>query len=88
MFNILALLAGIGYGYTNPGKGEKATLLKRGAILGVVVALALTFLKLVFTGIPGPIQAAIITTFSVIFFTIYFIAGVFIGDWLEQKTKK
>lgn len=87
MFSIFAFLIGIGYGYTNFSEA-KGVRVKRSVIAGVFAALVLSFLEFAFTGFPGPMETVVILIIFSVFFIIYFVVGVFIGDLLARKSGK
>ncbi len=86
---ILALVAGIIYGYLKTGKEDRTALFKNGFLLGVVVAVIIAGLVLI-SGISSMlifVSSSIMIVLSIVLLTVLFIAGTFIGDWLEAKFK-
>lgn len=86
--DLLAFIAGVGYGYTNPGKEDRGNLLKKGLRIGVGVGIVFTVLNLFVNGLPGPVATLTVSIIGIGFLTVWFIAGTIIGDVLEHKIKK
>ncbi len=87
--DVLALVAGLVYGYVNPGNEHKTALLKKGARVGLGIGVVLSLLNFLFGG--GILRAAATVPWAIIaivYLTIMFIGGAFIGDWLEVRFKK
>jgi hypothetical protein len=86
--DILALIVGAVYGYVSPGKEDKMKILKNGAKWGIIIGVVLAVLNLVLGGgillAGGTILGTII---AVVYLTIFFVIGAFIGDFLEGKLK-
>lgn len=86
-----AVIIGIIYGYIKPGKEDRRALLKKGIIIGIILALILTVLGLLFSGAKLFLLTSVIGVvmfIEVLIMVILFIVGTLIGDWLEEKTKK
>lgn len=86
---LLSLIAGIIYGYLKPGKEDKTLLFKRGFLLGIAVAVIIAGLVLI-AGISSLlifVSSSIAIVLSIVLLTVMFIAGTFIGDWLEANFK-
>lgn len=87
--DILALVIGAIYGYISPGKEDKMALLKKGLMVGVVLGVILAVVNLLAGGglllAGGTIIGSVI---AIVYLTIFFIIGAFIGDFLEGKLKK
>jgi quinol-cytochrome oxidoreductase complex cytochrome b subunit len=84
MWGFLIFLIGIAYGWLSPGKEDKSTLFKKGALWGIVAAIAIAIIGFVTgynpigladNGIVGNIIAAVVLALA-------FIIGVWIGDML------
>jgi Mg/Co/Ni transporter MgtE len=88
VFDLLAFVAGIIYGYVNPGKEEKGKLLKKGLKIGVGVGIVFAVLNLFVGGFMSFGATLIGSIIGIGFLTLIFIAGTIIGDWLEHKIKK
>jgi hypothetical protein len=87
--DVLAIVVGAIYGYVKPGKEQKAELLKKGAKFGIILGVILSLLNLVLGGGIILASATIIgTLIGIVYLTIMFIIGTFIGDFLEEKIKK
>ncbi|MDI6903347.1 MAG: hypothetical protein QMC77_06400 [Methanocellales archaeon] len=76
VLELLVGVAGLIYGYVKPGKEDKMALLKKGSMIGLAL------------GVIFSITTIVGVLISVIYLTIIFIVGTFIGDWLEIKLKK
>jgi hypothetical protein len=91
-FELLILIIGIAFGYLRKGKEDFRGLLKTGAIIGIVLAVLFGLVAFLFA--PGAIglglglAGGIGIFIGVILLVIIFLAGVFIGDWLEGMQKK
>ena len=84
---VLSLIAGIIYGYLKTGKEDRIALFKKGFFLGIVVAVLIAGLVLI-SGISSMaifVSSSIMIVLGIVFLTVLFIAGTFIGDWLEAK---
>lgn len=87
--DLISLLAGAAYGYLKHGKEDKKALLKTGALIGVVLGAVVSLLNLLAGG--GLLLAgatAVGAVIAIVYLTVMFIIGVWIGDWLEAKLKK
>lgn len=87
--DLISLLAGAAYGYIKPGKEEKKVILKKGALIGAALGVVLSLANLLTGG--GVLMAAatgVGIIVAIVYLTALFIAGVWIGDWLEAKVKK
>jgi len=91
-FELLILVIGIAYGFLYPGKEDKWGLLKTGAIIGIVLGILFGLIALFFA--PGAIGlgvgmvGGIYIFIGIITLVIIFIAGVFIGDFIQGALKK
>jgi len=87
--DVLALVIGIVYGYAKPGKTEKMELLKKGAIYGAVLGVVLSVLNFLTKGKILAAPATILfTVIAIVYLTVFFVIGAWIGDFLEEKLKK
>jgi len=84
---ILIFIIGIIYGYMKPGKEDRATLLKKGVVIGIILGAIMVVLGL-FGGkgilLLGSLVGAVVFI-EVIILAILFIIGTYIGDMLERK---
>ncbi len=92
MIVLIVFLLGLAYGYFNPGREDKSLILKKGAYYGVLIGIVLGVLSFLFGGslLFAPFRAlgVLIGVFlTIIYYTIVFIAGTYIGDWLEEIRK-
>lgn len=87
---ILIMVIGIIYGYMKPGKEDRSALLKKGVVIGIVLAAIMVILGLIvgkgmllLGGVAG-----VAVFIEVIILAVLFIAGTYIGDMLERKFVK
>ncbi len=89
LFEILAIVIGAVYGYLKPGKEDRKALFKRGLLIGAILAFVFVGLGMLagkgFLLLGG--VAGVLVFIEVIILAVLFIAGTFIGDWLEEKSK-
>lgn len=89
MIGWLAFFGGIAYGYFSPGRSDLKTMLKKGLIYGLVVALLLAVIGYLtgfsILGFGDRIVGNIIGAIVVV---LLFIAGVWLGDWLEHRKER
>lgn len=86
--DLLAFIAGIIYGYVNPGKEAKGKILKKGLKIGVLIGIVFAVLNLFVGGFMTFGATLIGSIIGIGFLTLMFVAGTIIGDWLEEKIKK
>jgi hypothetical protein len=87
--SVLALIFGVIYGYMSPGKEDKMKILKNGLKWGLIIGIVLGVLNLLLGGGFLLSGAGIVgTVIAVVYLTIFFIIGAFIGDFLEGLLKK
>ncbi len=85
----ISLLAGVAYGYLKPGKEEKKTLLKKGALIGVALGAVLSILSFFLGwGLVFATARALGVIIAIVYLTAFFVVGTMVGDWLEAKFKK
>ena len=93
IFEILIIVIGIAYGYLKPGKEDRKVMLKKGLIIGLILAVIFAALGILI-GKGGSMMfiggsvVGIMSFISVLILTVFFIIGTFIGDWLEENLKK
>lgn len=89
LLETLTFVLGIIYGYVSPGKENRNALLRKGLIIGIVLAIILVALGLFagFAGITIMTLTGVLVFVEVVILTVLFIAGTWIGDWLEGKSK-
>lgn len=88
-WGLVVFLVGILYGYLKPGRQDKVKLLKTGFVVGVVLAVLFALVGSVADANPLGLGAGILATIlGVLFLTVLFIIGVWIGDWLEGAPKR
>jgi len=89
LFEIVTIAIGVAYGYLKPGKEDRKALLKKGLIIGAILALVFVGLGLIagrgYMMLGG--LAGALVFIEVIILALLFIVGTFIGDWLEEKYK-
>lgn len=84
---ILIILIGIIYGYMRPGKEDRSTLLKKGAIIGIILGAIMVVLGVIGGReilLLGSLVGAVVFI-EVIILAVLFIIGTYIGDMLERK---
>lgn len=87
VFELIVVVFGVVYGYAKPGKQSKWQIFKTGILVGLLLALLFAVLggllgfQSVTAGFVGTGFFSILI--SVIWLTILFIVGVWIGDILE-----
>jgi|Deesub1362B_J571_1020462.scaffolds.fasta_scaffold04338_5 Mg/Co/Ni transporter MgtE len=86
--DLLVFIAGVVYGYVSPGKEDKMKLLKKGLKIGVITGIVFGLLSFFMGGFLffGATLIGFIIVIAI--YTIIFIAGTIIGDFLETKLKK
>ncbi len=87
-FDLLVFIVGVIYGYISPGKEDKMKLLKKGLKIGVITGIIFGLLGFFMGGFLffGATLIGFIIVIAI--YTIIFIAGTIIGDFLESKIKK
>lgn len=91
-FETLTFIFGIAFGFFHQGKEDYLDLLRNGAITGTILAIILVLISIyIIPGIIG-MDIGFLGVFGIfieiILFVIIFIAGAFIGDWVEGVVKK
>jgi hypothetical protein len=92
-FEMLNFIIGIAFGFFHRGKEDRLGILRNGAIIGIVLGIIFVIVSTMFL-VPGSISVNVgfLGVFSIfieiILFVIIFIAGTFLGDWLEGLRKK
>lgn len=89
---IITLFIGIAYGFFNPGREDRKTILKKGAYFGIIIGLLFALVVSVFEAKPGTATMTALGTLFLVFMTIIsltiiFIAGTWIGDLIKRKRK-
>jgi len=88
-FDVLVFLVGVVYGYLSPGKEDKLKLLSKGLRIGIIAGLVFGIITLLTGGGLFFFGASMIGLLVVILiYTVIFIAGTIVGDFLESKLKK
>ena len=88
IFEILAFIIGLVYGYVKPGKEQRWELLKKGVLYGIILGVIFGLIGLFVGGAVLFAVSAIGIFIEVVFLVILFIIGTFIGDVLEAQFKK
>lgn len=86
--DVLAFIAGMIYGYVNPGKESKGKMLRKGLRIGVLIGIVFAVLSMFIGGFLAFGATLLGTIIGIGFLTVIFVAGTIIGDWLEEKVKK
>lgn len=84
----VTIVIGILYGYFKPGKEDRMALLKKGALIGIIIAIILVALGGLLSKGKMLLAGGFVGVFvfiQVIILAVLFILGTFIGDWLEEK---
>jgi len=92
MLDVIALIAGILYGYSNPGSEDRVHLLKKGVAIGLVLGFVITvFASFIGLAMVGPVIGAtagivggISVIIGVVYLTVIFVIGTLIGDFIEN----
>jgi len=91
-FELLNFIIGIAFGFFHHGKEDLSGILKNGAIIGIVLGIIFVLLSALLVPEGISISVGFLGVFGIfiqiIIFVIIFIAGAFIGDWLEGILKK
>jgi Mg/Co/Ni transporter MgtE len=88
VLDLLVFIAGIAYGYINPGKESRGKLLKKGLRIGIVLGAFLAILNLLIGGIMAFGATLIGTVVGIALLTVIFVGGTIVGDWFEERFKK
>lgn len=88
IFEILAFVIGLIYGYAKPGKENRWELFKKGVMFGVILGIIFGLIGFFVGGLLLFAVSAIGIFIEVVFLVIIFIIGTFIGDILEAAVKK
>ncbi len=88
--DLLIIIVGIIYGYSNPGKEDRTNILKKGLKYGLILGAALGLISmLVGSGGILPLVTTPIAFLMIgLIVSVLFSIGTFIGDFLETKFKK
>ncbi|VVB90481.1 Uncharacterised protein [uncultured archaeon] len=86
LLETLTFVLGIIYGYVSPGRENRGALLRKGLIIGIVLAIILVVLGL-FVGGAIMVLSGVAIFVEVVILTVLFIIGTWIGDWLEGRSK-
>jgi len=91
-FELLNFIIGIAFGFFHHGKEDLLGILRNGAIIGIVLGIIFVLLSALLVPEGISISVGFLGVFGIfiqiIIFVIIFIAGAFIGDWLEGILKK
>jgi hypothetical protein len=91
-FELLNFIIGIAFGFFHHGKEDLLGILRNGAIAGIVLGIIFVLLSALLVPEGISISIGFLGVFGIfiqiIIFVIIFIAGAFIGDWLEGILKK
>jgi hypothetical protein len=91
-FELLNFIIGIAFGFFHHGKEDLMGILRNGAVIGIVLGIVFVLLSALLIPEGMSISVGFLGVFGIfiqiIIFVIIFIAGAFIGDWLEGIRKK
>lgn len=86
MIGWLALLGGIAFGYFSPGRQDLKSLLKKGLLYGIVIAIALAVIaSLLDMSVLGVGQGIFANVVGAVIVVLMFVGGVWLGDWIEHR---
>jgi predicted membrane protein len=91
MWGWIVLIIGIVYGYMTPGRQDKMALFKKGVLIGIVLAVLFALVGYVTNTDPlgGGLGTGVIgVLISIVFLSIAFVIGAWIGDWIEGAPKR
>jgi hypothetical protein len=89
MIGWLALFGGIAYGYFSPGRQDIKTLLKKGLLYGLIVAVVLALIGYLLNfSILGYGDSLIGNIVGAVVVVLLFVGGVWLGDWIEHRNEK
>jgi uncharacterized membrane protein len=89
-FEILIIMIGLIYGYFKPGKEDRISLLKKGILIGIILSIIFIVLGALMGGGMMILLSGIVSVvvfIEILKYTVLFIVGTLIGDWLEEKSK-
>jgi cation transport ATPase len=86
LLETLTFVLGIIYGYVSPGRENRGALIRKGLIIGIVLAIIFVALGL---SVGGTVMAlsGMFVFVEVVILTVLFIIGTWIGDWFEGRSK-
>lgn len=84
---LIALLAGVAYGYMAAGKQDKSRLFMKGLLIGVVLAVVVAVLAFLFDfNVLGLAEQGFLSIIiNAALLALAFIVGVWIGDMVEHR---
>ncbi len=88
IFETLAFIIGLIYGYVKHGKEKRWKLFKKGIRYGIILGIFFGIIGLFVGGLIYSAATAIGMFITVIILVVIFIIGTFIGDLLEVAIKK
>jgi hypothetical protein len=91
MWGWIVLLIGILYGYFTPGRQNKMDIFKKGLVIGLVLGLVFAIVGTLANVNPlgfGVGTGVVAIIVGVVFLTIAFVVGVWIGDLIEGRPKR
>ncbi len=88
MFDLIVFILGIVYGYITQGQEDKRRLFKHGLFLALGVGIGFGGISMTYNGLAGFGATFIMSVYWIILFTILFVGGTIIGDFLERKIKR
>jgi len=92
LLELLDLLIGVAFGFFHKGKEDYTGILRNGAIIGIVIGVIFVFVMNVLVpstmGVSLGYLGAIGFIIEILIYVVLFMAGAFIGDWVERAVKK
>ncbi|MFZ2070806.1 MAG: hypothetical protein WAV32_04265 [Halobacteriota archaeon] len=88
IFEILAFIIGLVYGYVKPGKEKRWDLFKKGIVYGIILGIIFGIIAFFVGGLFFFVAGATGMFIEVVVLVIIFIIGTFVGDILEVAIRK
>jgi Na+/proline symporter len=92
LIELLDLLIGIVFGFFHKGKEDYTSILRNGAIIGIVIGIIFVLVTIFLAPGSMSISLAFLGTvgfiIEILIFVVIFIAGAFIGDRIERVIRK
>jgi len=86
IFELVALVGGVAYGYFKKGREDKGRLFRKGLMWGVILAAVLALVAAFGEiGLAAAGQGFILLALEALILVALFVLGVLIGDWLEHR---
>lgn len=86
LLETITFVLGIIYGYMSLGRENRSALLRKGLIIGIVLAIILVGVGLLMGG-TILLLSGVAVFIEVVILTVLFIIGTWIGDWIEGRSR-